>query len=319
MKQLISHIEFLLHTHNCVIVPSLGGFVVNTTPARRDGISAFTPPESELVFNRELSHNDGLLVESYMRTDNISFENATKKINDAVRQIMNQLRTERFVDLGDLGSFRMVDDLRFVYQSNPFVRPEYFGLSRASLQPIIQLQTADRRNSEDGSRKSVVRKTGIVAAVAAVVTVIMLLFPVQDSPLRHQTAQLIAISSPSLHLTKEVKASKEVTTSNKSEEVGRESVAVAAQQEERRLDERISVPEGPRFYIVTGVYEVPEIADNMINLLKSEGYSDASFFKRPNRTTVYAASFSTREEADQHLKQLKQNFPNHQDAWILKK
>ena len=98
---------------------------------------------------------------------------------------MNQLRTERFVDLGDLGSFRMVDDLRFVYQSNPFVRPEYFGLSRASLQPIIQLQTADRRNSEDGSRKSVVRKTGIVAAVAAVVTAIMLLFPVQDSPLRH--------------------------------------------------------------------------------------------------------------------------------------
>ena len=109
----------------------------------------------------------------------------------------------------------------------------------------------------------------------------MLLFPVQDSPLRHQTAQLIAISSPSLHLTKEVKASKEVTTSNKSEEVGRESVAVAAQQEERRLDERISVPEGPRFYIVTGVYEVPEIADNMINLLKSEGYSDASFSNGP--------------------------------------
>ena len=112
----------------------------NTSPQRWN--FCLHPPESELVFNRELSHNDGLLVESYMRTDNISFENA-KKINDAVRQIMNQLRTERFVDLGDLGSFRMVDDLRFVYQSNPFVRPEYFGLSRASLQPIIQLQTAD--------------------------------------------------------------------------------------------------------------------------------------------------------------------------------
>ena len=103
MNQLISHIEFLLHTHNCVIVPSLGGFVVNTMPARRNGLSVFDSPVCELVFNRELTHNDGLLVESFMRTDGISFENATQKIDDSVRQIKNLLRSEESVDLGDLG------------------------------------------------------------------------------------------------------------------------------------------------------------------------------------------------------------------------
>ena len=57
----------------------------------------------------------------------------------------------------------------------------------------------------------------------------------------------------------------------------------------------------------------------MIALLQSEGFTTASTIERKNRIDVYASSFSTREEAEQNLKQLKQNFPNHRDAWILKK
>ena len=305
MNRLISHIEYLLHTHNCVIVPSLGGFVVNTAPARRNGLSVFNPPECELVFNRELSHNDGLLVESYMRADGISFENATQKINDSVRQIKNLLRSEKVVDLGDLGSFRMVDDQRFVYQSKIFVRPEHFGLSRASLKPVIQLRPAAQLNEiPEGSKKSIVRKAGIGAAVAAVIAAVMLLFPVQDSTLRHQTAQLFSLGSvPS------------VTAGVSSGETPDLSGNIAITQPE---EETAPSPEGPRFYIVTGVYQVRKVADEMISLLHSEGFSTASMIDRPNRIDVYASSFSTREEAEQNLKQLKKDFPNHRDAWVLK-
>ena len=41
MNEMVSHIEFLLHEHNCVIIPDFGGFVVNTQPSRRDGVSSF--------------------------------------------------------------------------------------------------------------------------------------------------------------------------------------------------------------------------------------------------------------------------------------
>ncbi len=305
MNQLISHIEYLLHTHNCVIVPSLGGFVVNTAPTRRNGLSVFNPPECELVFNRELSHNDGLLVESYMRADGISFENATQKINDAVRQIKNLLRSENVADLGDLGSFRMVDDQRFVYQSKAFVRPEHFGLSSASLKPVIQLRPAAQLiEIPEGSKKSIVRKAGIGAAVAAVIAAVMLLFPTQDSTLRHQTAQFFSLGSvPSV--TAEV-------SSGETPDL-RGNIAITQPEEEAVLS-----PEGPRFYIVTGVYQVRKVADEMISLLHSEGFSTASMINRSNRIDVYASSFSTREEAEQNLKQLKKDFPNHRDAWVLK-
>ena len=306
MNQLISHIEYLLHTHNCVIVPSLGGFVVNTSPAHRNGLSVFNPPECELVFNRELSHNDGLFVESYMRTDGISFENATQKINDSVRQIKSLLRSDKSVDLGDLGSFRMVDDQRFVYQSKNFVRPEHFGLSSASLKPVIQLQPAAQLvEIPESSKKSIVRKAAIGAAAAAVITAIMLLFPIQDSTLRHQTAQFFSLGSvPSVAAG---------VVSGETPDLS-ENITTTQPEVEATLSS-----EGPKFYIVTGVYQVRNVADDMIALLHSEGFSAASVIDRPNRIDVYALSFSTREEAEQNLKQLKKDFPNHRDAWVLKR
>lgn len=306
MNQLISHIEYLLHTHNCVIVPSLGGFVVNTVPAHRNGLSVFNAPECELVFNRELSHNDGLLVESYMRTDGIPFENATQKINDSVQQIKSLLRSEKSVDLGDLGSFRMVDDQRFVYQSKTFVRPEYFGLSNISLKPVMQPQPAAQLGEiPESDKKSIVRKMGNSTTAAAVIAAVMLLFPIQDSTLRHQTAQFFSIGSvPSL--TTETASGKTPVLS--------ENIASTQLEIEATLSS-----EGPRFYIVTGVYQVRKAADDMITLLRSEGFSTASGIDRSDRIDVYASSFSTHEEAKQNLKQIKKKFPNHRDAWILKK
>ena len=314
MNQLISHIEYLLHTHNCVIVPSLGGFVVNTTPSHRNGLSAFNPPVCELVFNRELSHNDGLLAESYMRTDEISFESAVQKISDSVRQIKNLLRSERSVDLGDLGSFRMIDEQRFTYQSKPFMRPEHFGLSVASLKPIIQIQPpAQLAEISGSSKKPVIRKVGVGAAVAAVIAAIMLLFPIQDSTLRHQTAQFFSESEWFGHKAEKATESASIV-STPSVIAGVENTSIIPQTEEVAPSSDIL-----RFYIVTGVYQVRKVADDMIALLHSEGFSTASAIDRPDRIDVFTSSFSTREEAEQNLRQLKRDFPGHKDAWILKK
>ncbi|MDO5665592.1 MAG: SPOR domain-containing protein [Bacteroidia bacterium] len=320
MNQLISHIEFLLHTHNCVIVPNLGGFVVNTMPARRNGLSVFDSPTCELVFNRELTHNDGLLVESYMRTDGISFESAAQKIDDSVQQIKNQLRSEKFVDLGDLGNFTMIGDQRFSYQPKPFIRPAHFGLSSASLKPILQMQPATSLVETGGSsKKSVIRKIGIGAAAAAVIAAIMFIFPTQDSTLRLQTAQILSESGLSNPKTqKTTQDTTIVSTLSVSDEI---IPNVAVEDTLNTQIEEVVLPSTntPRFYIVMGVYQVRKVADDMIALLHSEGFSNVSTIERPARIDVYISHFSTRAEAEQNLEQLKQDFPNHQDAWILKR
>lgn len=317
MNQLISHIEFLLHTHNCVIVPSLGGFVVNTMPARRNGLSVFDSPTCELVFNRELTHNDGLLVESYMRTDGVSFENATQKVDDSVRQIKNLLRTEKSVDLGDLGSFTMIGNQRFAYQPKPFVRPEHFGLYNASLKPILQMQpTPQLVETARSNKKSIIRKVSIGAAAAAVIAAIMFIFPIQDSTLRHQTAQILSETGLFGHKVEKTTENTTIVSS----EIALPETPDAIEKYSNTQTEVIALPsDAPRFYIVTGVYEVRKVADDMIALLQSEGFSTASTIERSNRIDVYASHFSTREEAELNLRKLKQDFPNHKDAWVLKR
>ncbi len=56
-------IRELLFGHDCVIVPGFGGFIGNYTPARIDKrTGTFYPPVKQISFNRNLNHNDGLLV-----------------------------------------------------------------------------------------------------------------------------------------------------------------------------------------------------------------------------------------------------------------
>ena len=68
MSRIISHIEKLLLKHDCVIVPHIGGFVLQHIPAHYEkDEQIFYPEQKEIVFNRELQHNDGLLSESYIQ------------------------------------------------------------------------------------------------------------------------------------------------------------------------------------------------------------------------------------------------------------
>lgn len=318
MNQLVSHIEFLLHTHHCVIVPGLGGFVVNTTPAQRDGLSVFHPPKCELAFNRDLSHNDGLLVESYMRADKISFEAASQKIEESVRQIKSKLREQESVDLGDLGSFHRIDEQRFMYRSRPFVRPEHFGFSDASLKPVIHIQPkapVARKSSAD--RKQVLRKISVGAA-AAVIALIVLFFPMQDSTLHRQTAQIFSESG--LFGRKPDKtAANTHAPSTSPEAVAKEVSGVTEIAPDATIDEP-QVPSGtPKYYIVLGVYQVRKVAEDRVALLRSEGFTSSSVLERPNRIDVYTSFFHTREEAEENLGQLRQKYPHHRDAWVLKR
>ena len=75
----------------------------------------------------------------------------------------------------------------------------------------------------------------------------------------------------------------------------------------------------PRYYIVTGVYEVREFADKMIAQLKEEGYGNPSTIEKSGRISVFSESFPTIEEAYNALNKLVKQNKNHRDAWVLKR
>lgn len=315
MKELVSHIEFLLHDHNCVIIPGFGGFVINSSPARRDGMATFHPPVSELVFNRYLTHNDGLLAQSFMKSDSIPFEAAMQKIEHAVQEMLRELREGRKIELGALGQFEMNSSKQFVYKPTAYVQPLFFGLKTASLKPLVQMQPSTVKTH--GEQKSPrLRTIGITAAAAAVLLLLMFLLPVGDRTIVHQSAQIISetdLFGSRPHLNKSNEATAEPVVTEESTDVTMEEATVA------EPEILVSNDQMPRYYIIVGVYEVKEVAEKMMEKLMDGGFTERGWMKRPGRIDVYAASFADREEAEGTLKKIHLDYPAYREAWILKR
>ena len=320
MNEMISHIEFLLHEHNCVIIPGFGGFVVNMIPSRRDGIATFHAPSCELVFNRDLTHNDGLLAQSYMKSEQLMFEAAMLRIEKGVEELKQQLLEMHRVDMGKLGSFTMSDEKRFTYTPADFVRPALFGLTTASLKPLVQMQPVTPVKQAEAGKRWHSRGMGAAAAVAALL--VLFLRPVRDTHNGHQLAKMIAETSLFGNKTTETHIRKSglqeeltaVETSglpvSPATEIAATAAASASAQEPTT---------GPRFYVVMGVYELPHVAQKMIETLTNEGFTQTGSLKRPGRIDVFAASFTDETEAAEFLREVHKKHPSHADAWILKK
>jgi len=140
------HIECLLFRHNYVIVPGFGGFIAKEIPAKI-GKSGYTiiPPSKSLVFNANLTANDGLLMQELVLKEKMVYEAAEKEIDRQVKNWKRLLNSGESIVIEGVGMFRKnIDDVvvfRHFAQSN-FYKPS-FGLEIAKIQPS---QTADFAN-----------------------------------------------------------------------------------------------------------------------------------------------------------------------------
>ena len=106
MERIIEHIERLLLQHDCVIIPDFGGFVLQTIPAKHhEEDHLFTPTHKEIVFNPTLTHNDGLLIESYMQRYSSDYTHAQMLVRKEVAEMKAQLDDDLELQFGSTGLF----------------------------------------------------------------------------------------------------------------------------------------------------------------------------------------------------------------------
>lgn len=122
MQRLVSHIEYLLDRHECVIIPGVGAFISSYRPASIDATGLIImPPRYELSFNAELRHDDGLLASSYSRALSVSYTAACSLISRDVELLKSSLADAGEVTLGRLGRFTLEDKTTIVYHHNDSV------------------------------------------------------------------------------------------------------------------------------------------------------------------------------------------------------
>ena len=114
----------LLLRHNCVVVPSFGGFVAKQTPASIDKVNGIMlPPKKSLLFNRQLINNDGLLIASFAKEMGFTFDEAAAKVQTLVENWSQALNEGERVVIDKVG-FLFLDQEKNI----GFEQDRYFNL-----------------------------------------------------------------------------------------------------------------------------------------------------------------------------------------------
>jgi cell division septation protein DedD len=104
MKHIEQVIGDLLLRHNCVIVPTFGGFVAEQLSAKIDyEKGVMVPPRKALLFNKQLVSNDGLLINELASRNAVSFDEASSEVSSIVSEWNHRLEKGERIELDRVG------------------------------------------------------------------------------------------------------------------------------------------------------------------------------------------------------------------------
>lgn len=99
-------IRELLFGHDCVIIPGFGGFIGNYSPARIDkGSGIFHPPLKQISFNKNLNHNDGLLIGRISEFSGLNYRDARNLVDNFAGDLKRKIEKGERVVIDNIGTF----------------------------------------------------------------------------------------------------------------------------------------------------------------------------------------------------------------------
>ena len=297
---LANYIKDLLFRYDCVIIPSFGGFVTNKVSATfQEETSSFSPPYKQISFNNNLKDNDGLLANHIASVESISFEKATKFIEDSVFDWKKIIEKET-LEIEKLGCLKLNDRKQIIF--NPTNDVNYltssFGLSSVT-------QSSLKRY------KQVV--TPLVTPNVTITNNISSLIKYAAS-----AAILLTLGFLGTNLHQENKQQEILAVNEKALEKKIQSATFTITNPlptiELNAVKEIKTP----FHIVAGSFQFPENAKRKVKQLEQKGYNAKIIgTNKWGLTQVAFKSFTTRIEATKALYTIKNT--ESKDAWLLVK
>jgi len=137
--QLQQYIKELLYRHECVTVPNFGAFLTHSISLLiQPKTGVFYPPSKEVSFNHLLKSNDGILAHFMAQKENISYEQALRKIEKEVIVWKQKLQTQHLTFAG-IGEMRLNSQKKINF--SPFGSINFdlnsFGLKSFIRKPIF--------------------------------------------------------------------------------------------------------------------------------------------------------------------------------------
>lgn len=337
MIELDRHIEILLLSNDCVIVPDLGGFMAHHVDARYDETDGmFVPPIRTLGFNPQLRMNDSLLAQSYAEAYEISYPEALRRIEDEVNELRQHLETVGEYELNDIGVLRLNDEghLSFEPCEAGILTPELYGLgsfpmSMLEKDTVVSSKSDSPAMPEEGAitiKMSWLRNA--VAVAAAIIAFLMIGTPISNSNKVTDVQQSAFISVPvaATSTTPATSVPAEAAADHSLNDKAAEApTEAAAETAEASVPEPVAevipnaVPLGQTFCIVMASQVTERNANLFISQLKEQGFTDAHILvsgAKKIRRVIYG-NYESEADATASLRQLRSESRVFKNTWIM--
>lgn len=327
MNELDRHISRLLEGNECVILPGLGGFVTTRIPARYDEEKGlFLPPYRQLAFQERLTTDDGLLVQSYMESDDLSYPDAVAKVNAMVRSVKADLTANGYHEFEAVG--RLSQDALGNYHFTATASldagigsPEFYGLSPVSLSPLTPIEKkriridmpVEKTRQEDTPLPfypqrgiSIHLSTSTLNKVAGIVIMFLLVF-LFATPF----GTLKPVSSYTgftMPLTEEKPTPPKVT---------RKATYKAPIRKDTLKQDSVP-PATPSGYCIVLASNVSRSNGKAFIRKLSESGVTASLSEKGKMRRVVYSFFKTKKEAQEELRSLRRSNDYFASAWVMK-
>lgn len=335
MLELVRHIEYLLTEHDCVLVPGLGGFVLQYVPARfSEDRKSIQPPGKQITFNSSLSYNDGLLAQSLMRTLDIDYGKAVAMIERWVDEIKRSFSEPGdSYAFGELGTFVLSDERSLIFEppASCLFGISAFGLKKLNICPLRQLHK-DENVAEPKLRskkrdvvyipvnKSFVRQ--LIAVAAIIILLLMISTPMSEMKTTSDYASLVSSELFENGKDGEIEINDIVSLQQGNDSViAAENNFSTVQKSEQDNSQVANISDSDvvrPYIVVVATLSGKQAALRQLEQFKQQGVTaDLKIYETSKKVRIYIDSFSEKEEAQKFLMTLRNGDSPFSDAWVM--
>ena len=289
------HIKELLFRHDCVIIPNFGGLVSNPVSSKINTVSGtIFPPSKLIVFNKNLSINDGLLINHISKKEKISVDDSKNIVFDFSKKITDSLMSERSMRLNNIGLFTLGSEDNIIFHQDIANNFDLNSFGFESFQ--IQKKTKTKKII-DINQSSTTKKISYKAAAVLIPLILLSLTNI----LLDTSTNNINIQKSDLNFFKKSKVPKLNVAENKIEK-------------DIEKIETTTTPKMINYHIIAGAFIEKSNAEKLNNSLIESNFNSEILLSENGYHRVSYNSFESKENAITELEKLK---IINKSAWIL--
>lgn len=298
MEKIYIHIEKLLSRNEYVVVPGLGGFVLQHQSAVIVENTIYSPRKT-ISFNPLMRHADGLLVIEIARTEQISYRKAQEFLQVEIDRLKQDLQLNRNYSFGDLGVLSLTDENSICFSPNRFA--SFIPMNIGNVDYKLQ-EAREEYVAADFTTSKTIQFRSFMHYAAMFVLVMSLLF-LSEKLNYNQTNQTASIIN--------LKVLTNTITSV-------DSVVVKCPElvETKLQDNIVQNNDSNLYHVIVASMPTIESAEAYKNML-IEDYQCAHVLEPVKTVRVAIQSFTNKQEAIVFMEQLRLKDKRFETAWVL--